>query len=40
MNKMIYFALTAAVAVASLLLVSCNDKIDVNREYDLSLIHI
>ena len=37
MNKMIYFALTAAVAVASLLLVSCNDKIDVNREYDVAL---
>ena len=37
MNKMIYFALTAAVAVASLLLVSCNDKIDVNREYDFAL---
>ena len=34
---MIYFALTAAVAVASLLLVSCNDKIDVNREYDFAL---
>lgn len=36
MNKMIYFALTAAVA-AVLLLVSCNDKIDVNREYDFAL---
>lgn len=36
MNKIIYFALTAAVA-AVLLLVSCNDKIDVNREYDFAL---
>lgn len=36
MNKMVYFALTAAVA-AALLLVSCNDKIDVNREYDFAL---
>ena len=34
---MIYFALTAAVAAALLLLVSCNDKIDVNREYDFAL---
>lgn len=37
MNKMVYFALMAVVAVASLLLVSCNDKIDVNREYDFAL---
>ena len=37
MNKMIYFALTAAVAAALLLLASCNDKIDVNREYDFAL---
>lgn len=36
MNKMIYFALMAAVA-AVLLLVSCNDKIDVNQEYDFVL---
>lgn len=37
MNKMIYFALTAAVAVVSLLFVSCNDKIDVQQEYDFAI---
>ena len=37
MNKMIYFALTAAVAAVLLLFVGCNDKIDVRQEYDFAL---
>lgn len=37
MNKMIYFALTAAVVAVLLLFVGCNDKIDVRQKYDFAL---